>query len=175
MDEAAAGSIKMQARVTGSGAPLVLVAGGLTGWASWEPFDLVAWSFGGLVSLDYALDHGERVRFLEEVGMRPPGMDIRDLPQWTGWLPYRRSLRNGPAVVDHSDDPRRLRSLRRPVLLVKGTGSATFHHQIGDLLAAELPEALVVEMPGGHAPHIVSRDRFLRELARFHEGGTHGG
>src|SRR5215831_14356419 len=30
--------MKMQYEVTGSGRPLVLVPGGLTGWASWEPF-----------------------------------------------------------------------------------------------------------------------------------------
>jgi hypothetical protein len=38
MDKKAAGPLKMKARVTGEGAPLVLVPGGLTGWASWEPF-----------------------------------------------------------------------------------------------------------------------------------------
>ena len=30
--------MKMQYEVTGSGRPIVLVPGGLTGWASWEPF-----------------------------------------------------------------------------------------------------------------------------------------
>jgi hypothetical protein len=32
------GDMKMQCEVTGSGRPMVLVPGGLTGWASWEPF-----------------------------------------------------------------------------------------------------------------------------------------
>src|ERR1051325_489066 len=30
--------MKMPCEVTGSGRPIVLVPGGLTGWASWEPF-----------------------------------------------------------------------------------------------------------------------------------------
>src|SRR6266478_3312539 len=30
--------MKMQYEVTGNGRPIVLVPGGLTGWASWEPF-----------------------------------------------------------------------------------------------------------------------------------------
>jgi len=30
--------MKMQCEVTGSGRPIVLVPGGLTGWVSWEPF-----------------------------------------------------------------------------------------------------------------------------------------
>lgn len=32
------GYMKMQCEVTGKGRPMVLVPGGLTGWASWEPF-----------------------------------------------------------------------------------------------------------------------------------------
>jgi len=271
-DEAAKMPIKMQARASGRGAPLVLVPGGLTGWASWEPFveqlsgshrvlsvqllavqygledrplpaeysvktesgallaalteadvqkpaDIVAWSYGALISLDYALDHIERIRtltlieppalwvlhasgymdeelrahealvrsfhgdvsedqlaeFLCTVGICPPGKTARDLPQWANWVKYKQSLRQGPAVPEHKDDPRRLRTLQRPVLLVKGTGSAGFLHRIIDLLAAELPDARVVEMPGGHTPHIVSRDRFFRETASFHRGSTSGG
>lgn len=30
--------MKMPCEVTGSGRPIILVPGGLTGWASWEPF-----------------------------------------------------------------------------------------------------------------------------------------
>src|ERR1700741_4654397 len=30
--------MRMQSKVTGKGRPIVLVGGGLTGWASWEPF-----------------------------------------------------------------------------------------------------------------------------------------
>jgi pimeloyl-ACP methyl ester carboxylesterase len=109
--------MRMQLEVEGSGTPLVLMGGGLTGWLSWEPharrlagarrvarpqllavqlglegrplpegysvemesaalaaaldgqnlggpLDLVAWSFGGLVTLDFALDRAERVRTL---------------------------------------------------------------------------------------------------------------
>jgi pimeloyl-ACP methyl ester carboxylesterase len=56
------------------------------------------------------------------------------------------------------------------VLLVKGTGSARFLHQIVDAIAAQLPYVQVVEMPAGHAPHIVSIDRFLELLALFQAG-----
>jgi pimeloyl-ACP methyl ester carboxylesterase len=175
------------------------------------PADVAAWSFGALISLDYALDHVERIRtltlieppalwllrtlgtpdaavrhhesvvrtlhgdiseeqlelFLSTVGICPPGKSPRELPQWPSWMTHRQSLRNSHAVVDHTDDPRRLRALKRPVLLVRGTGSAGYFHQIIDLLSAELPNARVTEMPAGHAPHIVSRDRFLRELAAW--------
>jgi pimeloyl-ACP methyl ester carboxylesterase len=57
--------------------------------------------------------------------------------------------------------------LHAPVLLVKGTGSSHFLHAITDALAATLPDARVIELPGGHAPHLVTMDRFLSELASF--------
>ncbi|VVB85267.1 Haloalkane dehalogenase [uncultured archaeon] len=109
--------VQMQAEVTGEGAPLVLIPGGLMGWLSWEPHarrlasmrkvirvqlisveygllnsklpsdyslkmesmaleatlnglrltapaDLAAWSYGAAITLDYALNHQDRVRTL---------------------------------------------------------------------------------------------------------------
>jgi pimeloyl-ACP methyl ester carboxylesterase len=128
----------MQVQRTGTGAPLVLIGGGLTGWLSWEPHaqrlassrevarfqllsvqygledrplpdgygvklesralaaaldsigwrapvDLVAWSFGALVTLDFALDNPGRVRTLTLI--EPPAL----------WLLPEHG-RNDPAV-----------------------------------------------------------------------------
>jgi len=258
--------MKMQCEVTGSGRPLVLVPGGLTGWASWEPFvktfsqkrtvirvqllgvqfglenkplpsdysvkteskallktldslgytmpvDIVGWSFGGFTSLDFALDNPARVRtltlieppgmwvlratgkmtdetrkaedffrtfhgditedmladFLRTAGFTAPGQSARDLPQFNYWLPFRQSLRINPAVPKHIDDTQRLKDFQPPVLLVKGTGSSPWLHQIIDVLSENLPHARVVEFPGGHAPHIVTRDKFLTELEAFQD------
>jgi pimeloyl-ACP methyl ester carboxylesterase len=179
------------------------------------PVDLVAWSYGAEIALDYALDHPDRIRtltlieppafwvldttgrldetsrkesdelrrfyldltgdvsedqlerFLCQVGLCPPGQSVRDLPQWPVWVKHRRSLLNGEAPWAHRDDAARLRGFARPVLLVKGTGSAHFLHAISDALAATLPRAETVELPGGHAPNVVSMDEFLRRLAAF--------
>jgi pimeloyl-ACP methyl ester carboxylesterase len=175
------------------------------------PLDLVAWSYGAAVTLDYALGHPERVRsltlieppalwvlrtqglldaeakeniailqtlsgdiselqleqFMKTVGLTPPGKSAREMAQWPLFVQHRQSLRNSPAVVQHEGDPQRLRDFKRSVLLVKGTGSARFLHQIIDALATMLPDTQVVEMPAGHAPHVVSMDRFLERLAIF--------
>lgn len=256
--------MKMQCEVTGSGRPIVLVPGGLTGWASWEPFvkmfsekrtvirvqllgvqfglenrplpedysvktesaalsvtldslghnmpvDVVAWSFGAFTSLDYALDHPDRIRtltlieppamwvlrvtgkwddeaqqsadffetqkgditedmlaeFLQRAGFVQPGQSPRELPKWNYWVPFRRSLRINPSVVSFRDNVKRLKNFKPPVLLVKGTGSTKWLHHIIGGLSETLPRSRVVEFPGGHAPHIVSTDKFIPELEKF--------
>jgi pimeloyl-ACP methyl ester carboxylesterase len=176
-----------------------------------EPFDIVAWSFGAEISLDYALNHPDMVRtltlieppavwvfggkdpedeafrrmqemgrtirgsvteeqlmiFLHDAGIVPEDVDPRTLPQWSGWNIHRQSLLNTMASMEHKDDPARLRNFERPVLLVKGTGSALWLHKVIDLLADNLPNSRVIELPGGHAPQLVSMDRFKEELSRF--------
>ena len=175
------------------------------------PLDIVAWSFGGEVTLNYALDYPSRVRslvlieppaywvlrasgqldaeakqnqdmlltlhgsiseeqlekFAVAVGFVPPGQSPRKLPQWPLWMQHRQSLANSPAVIQHDDTLSRVRAFPKPVLLVKGTGSAKFLHQIIEVLFSELPHSRVVEMPAGHAPQIVSIDSFLEEVDRF--------
>jgi pimeloyl-ACP methyl ester carboxylesterase len=179
---------------------------GMTG-----PIDIVGWSYGGLATLDFALDHPDRIRtltlieppalwvlhalgsmddeaqksetllktlhgdisegqleeFLAVAGFARPGVSVRDLPQWPVWNRHRQSLRNSLAVVSHKDDPARLTAFAKPVLLVKGTGSSRFLHQAIDAMATRFPHARVVEMPAGHAPQIVSMDRFLDTLSAF--------
>jgi pimeloyl-ACP methyl ester carboxylesterase len=256
--------MKMQSEVTGSGRPIVLVPGGLTGWASWEPFvkmfsdkrtvirvqligvqfgledrplpddysvktesralaatldslgyntpvDVVGWSFGAFTSLDFALDNPGRIRtltlieppamwvlrvtgkwddqaqqaadlfktqtgditedmlseFLLHAGFVQPGQSPSELPKWNYWIPFRCSLRINPAVVSYRDDIARLKNFQPPVLLVKGTGSTEWLHHVIDGLSETLPHSRVVEFPGGHAPHIVSMDKFLPELEKF--------
>ncbi|MBI2980561.1 MAG: alpha/beta hydrolase [Chloroflexi bacterium] len=179
-----------------------------------SPVDIVAWSYGALITLDYALDHQDKVRslvlieppaiwvllalgkpdteaeqnmavlrtlhgdisedkleqFLCAVGFCPPGQSPRQLPQWPLWVQYRQALRNSPAVLKHNDDPKRLRAFQKSVLLVKGTGSAKFLHQIINILATQLPHTKVAEMPAGHAPQIVSMERFLELMTKFQAG-----
>ena len=175
------------------------------------PMDVVAWSFGALTSLDYALDNPDRIRtltlieppgfwvlramgplnesesktievmdgfhkeisevmletFLREAGFAQKGQSPRELPQWNNWLPYRQSLRNTRQVIAHEDKLQRLQSYNKPVLLVKGTGSSEWMHKVIDGLEKNLPNVRVIELPGGHAPHLVSKEKFLTGLEKF--------
>jgi pimeloyl-ACP methyl ester carboxylesterase len=134
-------ALRMQAERIGSGPPLVLIGGGLTGWASWVPHaerladtrevvrlqllsvqygledrrlpdgysvrlesralaaalddlgltgpvDLAAWSYGALVTLDFALNHPERVRTLTLI--EPPAHWL--LPDRGQSMPDARAL-----------------------------------------------------------------------------------
>lgn len=106
-------------------------------------------------------------QFLVHAGFVKPGESPRTLPQWERWLPYKRSLRNSPAVVNYRDDKERLKKFNRPVLLVKGTGSSFWLHNIIDELGRNLPDSRTIELPEGHGPHLVSMKEFLTELERF--------
>lgn len=183
-----------------------LEAAGLT-----PPVDLAAWSYGGGVALEFALDHPHRVRtltliepggpdylpsldaeaqrvrdsemqvsrdhvteedlerFLGESGLVPPGSDPRGLDLWPTWSRHRQSLRALPSMWEYEADPGRLPRFPHPVLLVKGTGSAAMLHQTVDHLADQLPDARVVELPGGHAAHLASMEPFLETMVSFQE------
>lgn len=255
---------RIQTETAGDGPPLVLVPGGLTGWASWLPFvepfsrerrvtrtqllavdrglrnepvppdysvamesaalaaglegvhsgplDFAAWSFGALVTLDFALDHPERVRrlilieppaiwvlrgrgpiapeleeqrralramgpggiseeqlewFTHFAGFVPRDVDPRTLPMWPSWMLHRQSLRTQDAPFRHEDSLERVRRFERPVLLFKGVGSAGFLREIVQILSEELPHARVVEMTGGHAPHLANPERFVETAREF--------
>lgn len=179
---------------------------------SLAPFHLVGWSFGAEVSLDYALNHPERIRTLTLIeppaiwvlrtkeplsqalldeqktiaklgpgdvsedqlawfshfaGFVPKDVDPRALPQWPVWVKHRQSLRTGDAAFRHDDSAKRLSAFARPTLLVKGTGSAPFLHDIIGALAEMLPTNRVVELPGGHAPQLAAKDDFLKILTGF--------
>lgn len=263
---------RLQTERIGSGRPLVLIGGGLTGKASWQPHaeqlagsrdvarlqllsvqyglenrslpgdysvsmesralaaaldelgwsmpvDLVAWSFGALVTLDFALNNAGRVRtltlieppalwllpdygralpdaqalealvpqvegddvsiaalvsFLHTVALAPPGASLEALPQWESWVRHRHSLRNTGVTFTHTDDIARLRAFEPPVLLVTGHGTSPFLRAAHDVLAAALPNARTLELPGGHAPQLAAMDEFLARLADFQQDASGG-
>ena len=105
--------------------------------------------------------------FVRSVGLVPLGSNPRELPQWPLWLDHRQSLRPNSFIEEYQADPLRLSGFMPPVLLVKGTGSMPLFHRIVDELGRQLPNAQVVELPAGHAPHIVSMEPFLERLAAF--------
>jgi pimeloyl-ACP methyl ester carboxylesterase len=105
--------------------------------------------------------------FLTSVGFAKPGTSIRSHPNWNNWLTFLYSLRKNKVVPEHMDDIEKLRDFKPAVLLVKGSGSASFLHAAIDLMAKDFPNVTVIELPEGHAPHIVSKKRFLETFVKF--------
>jgi pimeloyl-ACP methyl ester carboxylesterase len=103
--------------------------------------------------------------FAHQAGFVPEDTDPQRTAMWPSWFEHRRSLLVGDAAWRATGSRGALAALTTPVLLVKGTGSRHVFHRILDGLAAALPNARLIELPGGHAPQLVSRDRFLAELA----------
>lgn len=107
--------------------------------------------------------------FLHSAGFLQPGQSAREHPMWNNWIPYRQSLKNSPVVVNYTDDKKRLQNFNVPTLLFKGTGSSFWLHNIIDILSEEIPDTRMFELPGGHAPHIASKEKFMELLEKFRE------
>jgi pimeloyl-ACP methyl ester carboxylesterase len=90
-----------------------------------------------------------------------------DTPASRDWEKRRGALRGLSAVAEHTDDPERLKTLRRPVLIVTGAETVSFHRRIDDVLASRLPIVERVELPGGHSAPASAPEAFIRELRAF--------
>lgn len=109
---------------------------------------------------------GDLKSFLVQAGLGKPGDDFGSMPSWPVWVRNRQVLSVNETIWDYADSLDRLRTLDVPVLAVKGTETTEVLAAIVDDLAALVPRARVLELPGGHACHIQNMDRFLAELAR---------
>lgn len=114
------------------------------------------------------VDEEKLLTFVRSADLVPADVDPRTVPSWPVWMEHRHSLRMRDAPHQHEDSIELLRAFEKPVLLVKGeSANHNIHHDVIDVLAEELPNASVVTFPGGHAPHIVSMQRFLERFSRF--------
>jgi pimeloyl-ACP methyl ester carboxylesterase len=122
--------------------------------------DAVRWADG--VSED------ELVTFLSE--MLGPDQPPREHPRWPEWNRFREALRGVIAVYRHRDDPARVARFSRPVLVIRGEGTDAYNVAVTNTLTRMLPNARLVELPGGHMTLVVSMERFLAEVEAFLAG-----
>ena len=128
-----------------------------------EPADLVAQSMGGVVALRVALERPDLVRRLVLVATSG-GIDVTGLGA-ADWRPdYARQF---PAarrwiVEQRPDLTSRLAGVQAPALLIWGDADPISPLAVGHRLAALLPRARLVVVPGGD--HALARDR-ARDVA----------
>jgi pimeloyl-ACP methyl ester carboxylesterase len=107
--------------------------------------------------------------FFVSAGVIPAGLDrgaIEQLPVWEVSYPFRNALSWGwPATWgDHHVDE--LASIRCPTLVVRGTETAPWLSATAALVAERIPNAELLDLPGGHASHLQSADAFLTAFRR---------
>ena len=98
-------------------------------------------------------------------------------PRWHLMRAYMHNMPYRSALYGHINDVGQLAVLRCPVLLIRGRESDAFHNVVIAELAKALPQALVVELPGGHVPHFgAGFQPFMDIVTRFqHAAGEFGG
>jgi pimeloyl-ACP methyl ester carboxylesterase len=107
------------------------------------------------------------VRFLCAVGncnVKPPA---RTGAEWEVWVSCRAALRGFSVIADHTDDVNRLKNFRRPVLVMTGSSTISFHRRIDDILATHLPLAESTELPGDHGAPVSVQDEFVSKMRAF--------
>jgi pimeloyl-ACP methyl ester carboxylesterase len=162
-----------------------------------EPMTLVGHSYGALIALRFALDHPERVARLIIVEAPLPPSKIGELRAFLDRTPEemvatlpdemraffergsrqsRRLLRSLHFLVmqsslaadldaepDIPDDV--LATIECPVSCVYGATSSCRH--VGDRLAAAIPNAELLELPGGHYLHLDCSEALTKHIAEF--------
>jgi len=103
---------------------------------------------------------------LGECGLQKP--DPHEA-RWQEWVTRRGALRGLSAIAQLEGNVNRLKSFRRPVLIVTGKNTVSFHRRINDILAADFPVVERLELPGSHAAVVSAQDEFLNGLQSFLE------
>ncbi|MFI2294165.1 alpha/beta fold hydrolase [Isoptericola sp. NPDC019571] len=132
---------------------------------------LVGHSLGALLGLLVAVHDPGRVAalVLEECPpLEPLGLPVPDASDDASF--YERRIR--PAVLAALNAPERawvdgLAGVRAPALVVGGGPESFLPQDAMARMAARLPDARFVTLPGGHLVHPTHPDAFLREVEAF--------
>jgi len=88
---------------------------------------------------------------------------------WQEWVSRRSALRGLSAIATLKGDVDTLTNFRRPVLIVTGTNTVSFHRRINEILASHFSIVERLELPGTHAAVVTAQDAFLNRLRSFLE------
>jgi pimeloyl-ACP methyl ester carboxylesterase len=88
---------------------------------------------------------------------------------WQEWVSRRSALRGLSAIATLKGNVDALANFRRPVLIVTGTNTVSFHRRIDEILATHFPIVDRLELPGTHSAIVTAQDVFLNGLRSFLE------
>lgn len=178
------------------------------------PIDLVSFSVGGVIALDFALDNPELVRSLTLIepevgwvfgenylsqptigefitaednlfrgdvsaetwfqavrlfGVASPDFKLEEDKYWSEVSIFAKALKYRPYLYKNVGNVEKLKTLKVPTLIIKGTSSPIYFQLIADRLSEILPSAKLIQMDGYHGPHLFGKlDLFIGHLTRFH-------
>jgi pimeloyl-ACP methyl ester carboxylesterase len=112
-----------------------------------------------------AVTEDDLAQFLELAGFVASKEAAPSHPNWDRWLPHRMALSWQSEESDRSGRSiDEVATIRCPVLLAKGSVTASWLKRVVDVLGERIPGASVIELPGDHACHIQSIDAFLEQF-----------
>lgn len=80
----------------------------------------------------------------------------------------RRSALRGLSVIPaHKDSIERMRKFDRPVLIMTGSNTVSFHRRINEILSQTFPSAERAELAGGHTTPVSSVEEYVTTLQAF--------
>lgn len=105
--------------------------------------------------------------FLIRAGLGTEETDFRSLPQWDFWYSCRQALSWGGerATSSAAAGIEGFELLDVPTLVIRGRSTSPWLREVAGLLAAEMPEASLVELDGGHACILEDPAGFATALA----------
>lgn len=121
----------------------------------------------GAMTASVAPSDEQFYRFRCLLGSCPPGIPGHADPARAEWDVGRLAMRGLAALAVHVEERARLAQLRRPVLLLTGSQTVSFHRRINELLAQAIPTVETSELPGGHAAPRTASYAFSARLRGF--------
>ena len=99
----------------------------------------------------------------------PPAIPSAADSERRDWDLSRLAMRGLAATFRHREDLAQLKRLARskPILLVHGSNTVSFHRRINEVLARELPEVETAEIEGGHSAPRTNASAFLEMVRAF--------
>lgn len=107
--------------------------------------------------------------FFVSAGIIPVGLDraaLEQLPVWATSHPFRNALSWGWPATWGEHHVEELAAIRCPTLVVRGDETAAWLSATAALVAERIPNAELLELPGGHACHLQNPDAFLAAFRR---------
>jgi pimeloyl-ACP methyl ester carboxylesterase len=105
-----------------------------------------------------------------------PDTDFKSLPQWDFWYSCRQALSWGGerATSSAAAGIEGFERLAVPTLVIRGRSTSPWLREVAGLLVAEMPEASLVELDGGHACILENPQQFVAALADHVESTVAG-